>query len=254
MNLEKVDMHVHTNISDGCSSPEVILKEAKNKGTHLAITDHNQIEGVKQIVDNKLGVVVIPGIEVTCKEGPHLLFYFESYDKLEGFFKEYVVPYRQRSWMFNINLGAKELMEGSKKFSGLVVAAHPFGPGLTGFYNVFGKDQKIIKLLDGVEGINSNCTKKMNNKAVKWGKRIGKIITAGTDSHTTLTLGKSYMTFNSKTVKNILREIKIRVTYDGKEMNIKERFLDLIPKLKMWLGHPIYFVKKAYYTITCLIQ
>ena len=48
-----IDMHTHTNYSDGDLSPQELIKLAINKriGT-LAITDHNTIEGIKKVNKN----------------------------------------------------------------------------------------------------------------------------------------------------------------------------------------------------------
>lgn len=73
-NSEKViDMHTHTNYSDGDLSPKDLIRLAIEKriGT-LSITDHDTIEGIKQIdksdsliVDS--GIKIINGIELSAK-------------------------------------------------------------------------------------------------------------------------------------------------------------------------------------------
>ena len=43
----KADFHIHTDISDGCSSIEEILNMARESGlTHVAITNHDTVEGL----------------------------------------------------------------------------------------------------------------------------------------------------------------------------------------------------------------
>lgn len=72
--MEKlIDMHTHTNYSDGELSPEELIKLAifKNIKT-LAITDHNTIEGIKTINRNSSliinsGINIINGIELSAK-------------------------------------------------------------------------------------------------------------------------------------------------------------------------------------------
>ncbi len=68
-----IDMHTHTNYSDGELAPQELIKLAidKNIGT-LAITDHDTIEGIKTvnkqdkiIVDS--GIEIIDGIELSAK-------------------------------------------------------------------------------------------------------------------------------------------------------------------------------------------
>ena len=68
-----IDMHAHTNYSDGNLSPEELIKLAisKNIGT-LAITDHDTLEGVKTVDKNApfikdSGIRIINGIELSAK-------------------------------------------------------------------------------------------------------------------------------------------------------------------------------------------
>ena len=84
-NSEKIiDMHTHTNYSDGELSPQELIRLAIDKkiGT-LAITDHNTIEGLKTIdrkseIIKKSGIRVINGIELSAKSNVgrmHILGY-----------------------------------------------------------------------------------------------------------------------------------------------------------------------------------
>ena len=72
--MEKlVDMHTHTNYSDGELSPEELIQLAISKNIKaLAITDHNTIEGIKTINRNSSliinsGINIINGIELSAK-------------------------------------------------------------------------------------------------------------------------------------------------------------------------------------------
>ena len=61
-----VDLHIHSNCSDGELSPEELIQDAKNKNYKLiAISDHNTINAYKncEILDNEM---VIPAIEFDC--------------------------------------------------------------------------------------------------------------------------------------------------------------------------------------------
>lgn len=84
-NSEKIiDMHTHTNYSDGELSPQELIRLAIDKkiGT-LAITDHDTIEGLKTIdrkseIIEKSGIRVINGIELSAKSNVgrmHILGY-----------------------------------------------------------------------------------------------------------------------------------------------------------------------------------
>lgn len=64
----KVDLHIHTTASDGLLSPTEIVKWAKDGGLKcIAITDHDTVDGVDEAIaeGRKLGVFVVPGIEIS---------------------------------------------------------------------------------------------------------------------------------------------------------------------------------------------
>ncbi len=61
-----VDLHTHTNKSDGSLSPSELVMLAGQKGIkHIAITDHDSIDGLDEAMEcgRETGVDVIPGIE-----------------------------------------------------------------------------------------------------------------------------------------------------------------------------------------------
>lgn len=79
-----IDMHTHTNYSDGDLSPrELINLAVENKIGVIAITDHDTIEGIKNIdrsdsliIDS--GIKIVNGIEMTVKTSSgrmHILGY-----------------------------------------------------------------------------------------------------------------------------------------------------------------------------------
>ncbi len=77
-----VDLHTHTNASDGLLSPEELVQLAAARGLRvLGITDHDTVAGLApaQTVAAQLGVTVVPGIELsTAVEAGevHVLGYF----------------------------------------------------------------------------------------------------------------------------------------------------------------------------------
>ena len=68
--MEKlIDMHMHTNYSDGELSPDELIKLAieRNVGT-MAITDHDTIRGIKTVDKSKYpDIKIIDGIELSAK-------------------------------------------------------------------------------------------------------------------------------------------------------------------------------------------
>lgn len=78
----EVDLHLHTNFSDGKYSVEEVIQKAIDKKIKIiSITDHDTLEGVEianQIAE-KNGIQNIPGVEVSSEiEGQeiHILGYF----------------------------------------------------------------------------------------------------------------------------------------------------------------------------------
>lgn len=63
-----VDLHVHSNASDGTFSPSQVVELAKNAGLDaFALTDHDTTAGVPEALEKgrDLNIKVIPGIEVS---------------------------------------------------------------------------------------------------------------------------------------------------------------------------------------------
>ena len=77
IDLHPIDLQVQTTASDGKHAPAECVAMAKENGVHtIAVTDHDTVAGVAEAVaeGERLGVRVIPGIEISIQEhGMHLL-------------------------------------------------------------------------------------------------------------------------------------------------------------------------------------
>lgn len=63
-----IDMHTHTNASDGEYDADTLIEMAKDKGiTTLGITDHDTLLGVQGIKKEHSNIEVVPGIEISVK-------------------------------------------------------------------------------------------------------------------------------------------------------------------------------------------
>lgn len=66
-----IDMHIHTNYSDGEFSPNEVINMGIKQGISvMAITDHDTINGIKSISKDSLKnkkIKIINGIEINCK-------------------------------------------------------------------------------------------------------------------------------------------------------------------------------------------
>ena len=74
--MEKIDLHTHTNNSDGILSPEQLVQKSINNNCYkISITDHEIIKDYKEL-SNKYGIEIINGIEFnTSISYLHLLGY-----------------------------------------------------------------------------------------------------------------------------------------------------------------------------------
>lgn len=64
-----IDLHVHSNASDGTLTPAGVVELAAQKGlSAIALTDHDTIEGIPEALEaaKSLPLEVIPGIELSC--------------------------------------------------------------------------------------------------------------------------------------------------------------------------------------------
>lgn len=67
---ELIDLHVHSNASDGSFPPAEVVRYAKEGGLRaMALTDHDTVDGLPEAVaaGERLGVEVIPGVEISAQ-------------------------------------------------------------------------------------------------------------------------------------------------------------------------------------------
>ncbi|WP_291371594.1 MULTISPECIES: PHP domain-containing protein [unclassified Acinetobacter] len=68
--MQGVDLHTHSNISDGTLSPEQLVHAAVEKGIHtLALTDHDSMDGLKlaEKIAQDLPLHIISGVEISSQ-------------------------------------------------------------------------------------------------------------------------------------------------------------------------------------------
>lgn len=67
--MSRVDLHTHTNASDGTDTPGALIEKALDAGiTALAVTDHDTVAGVRQALPRvPAGLTLIPGVELSCR-------------------------------------------------------------------------------------------------------------------------------------------------------------------------------------------
>lgn len=86
--LGTVDLHVHSDASDGTMTPTEVVNYAKEKKLYaIALTDHDTVDGVKEAIEAAGDDIhLIPGIEISANyEGTdlHILGYNVDYNNKE---------------------------------------------------------------------------------------------------------------------------------------------------------------------------
>ncbi len=224
-----VDMHFHTKYSDTYTKVPNIIKKAAKKGVGVAITDHNGINGSIEAYNNKKGVMVVPAIEISAKQGPHILFYFYSMKELQEFYEKKIKDFKSRAPYMATKLTAEEILERAEGYNCISSAAHPSS---IGHWDLRAKVEKgeisrdVLKKLDCFEMFNGMMSRKMNEESTRWGVDLGKGMTAGSDGHTLFCLGRTVCYSESEGVDGFLDAISKKKNYAiGKVAKIGSRAL-----------------------------
>ena len=189
------DMHFHTNCSDSFTSPQMALQMAHLKHSGFAVTDHNLVRNVRPIMEMKEETdFVIPGMEISSWDGPHILTYFYNVSDLEDYWRKNVRPYMSANPWLAIKRDTRQILESLEDENCIVSAAHPMGyfSGSKGVEKAIRKNilhDDICELLDAYEVICSGMVHKNNVAAVQNAMRHGLAITGGTDGHLHYELG-----------------------------------------------------------------
>lgn len=197
------DLHVHTNVSrDGESSVEEILKRAEEVGLDaIAITDHDSVDGAKQAMACTTDVIVIPGIEVSTKQG-HLIVLGVTD----------IIP---------SGLDVGETIALAHDLGAVLILPHPFHMWRHG---VARKKRAPMLLVDAVEAFNSRyIVGSANGKAGRMAKRLGKPCVGGSDAHNAKFVGFGRTFIDAEpNVEAILQAIRDgKVTCGGRKTPIR---------------------------------
>ena len=243
-----VDPHFHSHYSDGYNSVAAIVKRARELNIGIAITDHNDIRGAVEL-DRYKNLLNIPGIEITSKEGTHLLVYFYDVNGLKLFYKNDVQPNMGHDIMSSTSLEMEVIIERARTYDSVVVFPHPYSATFTGIHNSYFSEERLarlFKLVDGIEVINAENLNKWNLRSALLGFNLDIGITGGSDGHRLAQMGKavSYATckndrrafldaIKNKQTRVIGKEIDLirKVTSNGVKLrtNIKN-YPDLVEK------------------------
>lgn len=171
-----MDLHCHTSASfDSLATPRAVVRAAAARGlTHLAITDHDRIDGAVEAqalaAAEGRGLAVVVGQEIRTQSG----------DLIGLFLREPIQP----------GLAAAAAIAAVREQGGLVGAAHPFDR----FRGSVGRRESQIEALaptlDWIEAWNARLIVGDGNaRAAELAARHGIAGVAVSDAHTTLEVG-----------------------------------------------------------------
>ncbi len=189
---KNIDLHIHSNESDGKMSPRDIVEQSKRKGLkYISICDHNNIDAY--LNTNILSEdMVIAGVEFDCfYKGVliHILGYGIDIDnkEIKSLFSTSKLGCSSNLYRIMKLRNPKEVIEKIKKAGGIAVLAHPC------CYWTFNLDEFIGDLakigIEGVEvyypynGMRSIVKFHSRKKIADIADKNGLIKTGGTDSH-----------------------------------------------------------------------
>jgi predicted metal-dependent phosphoesterase TrpH len=169
-----VDLHCHTRASFDClSKPADVVRAASSRGlTHLAITDHDRIDGALEArAAAPAGLTVIVGEEVKTADG----------DLVCVFLERAIPP----------GLSAAETVAEARAQGGLVGIPHPFDR-MRGSLLRDARMASLVGMVDWVEGHNARLVGNGNEQAIAFAAEHGRPIVAVSDAHSVTEVGVAY--------------------------------------------------------------
>ncbi len=168
-----LDLHCHTNASFDCLSDPVkaTLAAARRGITHLAITDHDRIDGALRARDRAPdGLIVIVGEEVKTASGDLICLFLDA-----------VIP---------SGLPPAETIALVRQQGGLVGIPHPFDRHRSSMANDTAEMEALAGLVDWVETYNARVVfREGNERAQAFALRTGLPGVAVSDAHSLLEVG-----------------------------------------------------------------
>jgi predicted metal-dependent phosphoesterase TrpH len=169
-----VDLHCHTSASfDSLASPAAVVRAAAQRGlTHLAITDHDRIDGALAArAAAPAGLTVIVGEEIRTADG----------DLVALFLERAVAPGRP----------ARETISEVHEQGGLVGIPHPFDRW-RGSLLRDARLEPTAGLVDWIETHNARVVGRGNERAAELALALGLPGVAVSDAHTVIEVGVAY--------------------------------------------------------------
>ena len=229
--MKKVDIHCHTNVSDGKNTAEEMIKQARKLKIGISITDHNEVSSsVKACKELEFA---IPGIEVTSSDAIDFLAYFYDYRNLEDFYNKHIKGHHLSAKIFNLRKlkwNSAELLDDLSKHNCIIILPHPFTLRPKNSFIFMNKNKGLLKHVHGIEVINSVMRQNLNEKAVLWAKDLDKGVTGASDAHNVRYLGGALTASHAETVDDFLDNIV------KKNNVVVGQSLDIIKKMHTSIG------------------
>ena len=239
-----VDMHFHTNCSDSFTDIDAAIKLAAERGVGVAVTDHNLISSLVRIKGRDIPVPVIPGMEVSTSDGPHILVYFYDQDDLERFWYHNIRPRLQECpWLALRDCPTERLLEMLEGESCVVSAAHPMGylmsnKGVEICIRKGYLDEDIARRLDAYEVLCSGMTRESNRESLMSATMYGIGFTGGTDGHTLGEIGNVVTVSDASEVDSFLDDVvRKRVDVIGLEKTVPKKVYMASASLSRFMMH-----------------
>jgi predicted metal-dependent phosphoesterase TrpH len=227
------DFHIHTRYSrDSVLDEETFIRAAMDRGlTHVAVTNHNNVEGAVAVreaaqrmgVDDRLTVIL--GEEVSTADG-----------EVVGIFLERTIPR---------GLSAEETADEIHAQGGLVSIPHPFDP----FRGSHIAEVPLTRLadagkIDAVEVFNSRVTfQRHNQRAAELAARYGIPGIACSDSHAGYEVAMSFNALppfaDAAQLKAVLPENEWHGSRSTMFVHLTTRYAVWSKVVRRWLGREL---------------
>lgn len=169
-----IDLHCHTKASFDClSTPGAVVRAAADRGlTHLAITDHDRIDGALEArALAPPGLTILIGEEVKTRDGDLICVFVET-----------AIP---------PGLSAEETIAAAREQGALVGIPHPFDR-LRGSLLRDARLEALGSTVDWVETHNARVVGRGNEQAATYAREQRLPGVAVSDAHSILEVGVAY--------------------------------------------------------------
>ncbi len=219
-----VDMHFHSRYSDGSNDIPSIARRVRKLGIGIAVTDHNAIGGALEMNMYK-DIFSIPGIEITSREGAHLLVYFYEISDLVRFYEKELRYFLGKEIMSSCALSMESLIACARQYRCVVVFPHPFSAAYVGVCNPLfttARQQHLLSAADGIEAVNAGNLHKWNLESTVLGFNLDTGLTGGSDGHNLFQFGRAVTCASCPNDRGaFLDAVRDRATHVvGKEINL----------------------------------